>query len=282
VRRVLLHDIYRHFDFKERIQNRYLRNLMDVFWSRLESPDLRVAALLRGVSTASRRQHLKIYSREANEQAVLADLGVSGDYATSGSAIQMVFHNNLAANKVDFFLHRTIQTTVDLRLDGSADVEVEIDLRNDAPTEEGSVLVRPLRDDLPSGTNEMSLYVLMPRGSQATEMSVDGRDASVLTGTEGGYPLAWQLLDIGPQETGIVRMSYRWTRAMSADGSFELTLFPQATARPDSYDLMVTAPPGYAFRASEGGTKGAVTVAGKLREPLTMTLRVIPSEQDSR
>ena len=274
VRRVLLHDVYRHFDFKERIQNTYLRGLVDELWSRLESPDLRAAAMLRAVGTATRKQHMKIYSVDQAEQTVLSDLGVAGDYRRAGAAVQLLFNNNFAANKVDYFLHRDVKTEVTLREDGSADVEVEMTLANEAPTEPGSVLVRPLRDELPTGINDMTLYLLMPRGARATSLMVDGVDTNVLRGMEGAHPVAWQVLGIEPQDTATVRLSYRWPQAVE-DGAFELTLWPQATARPDSYEVTVAAPMGTTLVDSRGERRSTVAVEGVLREPYELVLRLV-------
>ena len=274
VRRVLLHDVYRHFDFKERIQNTYLRGLVDALWSRLENPDLRATAMLRAVGAATRKQHMKIYSVDGTEQRVLSDLGVAGDYRRAGPSVQLLFNNNFAANKVDYFLHRDVNTEIDLREDGSADVDVEITLTNEAPTAPGSVLVRPLRDELPTGINDMTLYLLMPRGARATSLVVDGVDTNILRGMEGAFPVAWQVLGIEPQDTATLSLSYRWPQAIE-DGSFELTLWPQATARPDSYEVTVAAPAGSALVDRRGARRSTVAVEGMLREPYELVLRLV-------
>ena len=275
VRRILLHDVYRHFDHKERIQNEYLRGLIDVLWSRLEDPDLRAGAAVRGLVEATLKQRVKIFSTEPHEQAVLSELGAAGDHTIAGPSVQMLFNNNFAANKVDYFLHRTVQTAVALSADGTADVEVEMLLENAAPAEEGSVLVRPLRRDLPSGVNDMIWYLLMPEGSVPRTLTMDGTDTNILEGKEGAYPVAWQLLAIDPQERATVRLSYRWPSAVTTAGSFELTLWPQAAARPDSFSLEVSAPPGYGLARGYGAAKEVVSVDGKLREPMTFAWELV-------
>lgn len=277
VRRVLLHDVYRHFDFKERIQNRYLRGLIDTFWNRLESPDLHVAATLRGVVEATRKQHIKLFSLDPEEERVLAELGAAGDYTTSGPSVQMLFNNNFAANKVDYFLHREIDTTVSLQEDGTAQVKVDITLSNDAPVETGSVLVRPLRDELPSGINDMILYLLMPQGATPSALTIDGTDTNVLTGAEGDYPIAWQLVDIEPQDSAHVLLSYRWPGAVDGEGSFELSLWPQAATRTDTYSVTVLAPDGFELSRARRGTSQAVTVRGRLRVPVALELQMVPA-----
>lgn len=279
VRRVLLHDVYRHFDLKERIQNEYLRRLIDVLWERLEDPDLRVAAALRGLAEATTKQRVKIFSVDPDEQALLAELGAAGDHTIAGPSVQMLYNNNFAANKVDYFLHRTMETAVTLHQDGTADVDVEMLLENAAPSEKGSVLVRPLRGDLPSGVNDMIWYLLMPEGAEPGALTIDGTDSNILEGREGAYPVAWQLLTIDPQQSATVRLSYRWPSAVM-DRTFELTLWPQAAARPDSFSLKVAAQPGYGLRRGNGPAMEVVSVDGKLRRPLTVRWELVALEDE--
>ena len=280
VRRVLLHDVYRHFDHEERIQNEYLRGLIDALWERLEDPGLRVADSLRGLGEAAVKQRVKVFSAHPDEQALLADIGVAGDQTIAGPSVQMLYNNNFAANKVDYFLHRTVQTAVGLHEDGTADVDVEILLENAAPSGKGSVLVRPLRRDLPSGVNDMIWYLLMPEGSEPKTLSIDGTDSNILEGRDGAYPVAWQPLAINPQKSATVRLSYRWPSAVT-DRTFELTLWPQAAARPDSFSLKVTAPPGYGLRRGPGAAREVVSVDGRLRRPMTLRWELIALDDES-
>lgn len=270
VRRVLLHDIYRHFDLKERIQNQYLQGLVDELWRSLEGNDLDVGPMLEGLAEAVREQRVKIYVPDDEIQTVLSDLAASGDYTAASPGVQMLFNNNFAANKVDYFLHRSVETSVFLNEDGSARVEVEVSLENDAPVEPGSVLVRPFQDDLLSGLNSMGIYLLLPAGARPGSMTIDDGHTNILRGREGRHPVAWQLLEIPPQKEASLRLVYRWPEAFDVgDGTFELTLWPQATARPDTYSIEVHAPAGYVLATRSGSTE-RLTRTGRLKEPVAV------------
>lgn len=271
-RRVLLHDIYRHFDLKERIQNEYLRGLIDRLWARLESSDVRVGPLARGLGRAAAEQHVKIHATDPQTAEELAALGIDGDYRAAGDNVQLVFNNNLAANKVDFFLKRRIATRIVMRADGSARVRTTVALANEAP-EASTVLVRPLRKDLPFGTNRLVLSFLLPRSAEPVALGLDASTSNFFAGREYDRPVAWQVLDVAPGETRRVRLDYRWEEAWShASGGpeLELTLWPQASVRPDFASLEVVPPPGYRVAA------GVPAQEWRLRTPRDIRIELAP------
>ncbi|MFP5299487.1 MAG: DUF4012 domain-containing protein, partial [Actinomycetota bacterium] len=125
---VLLFDIYREFERREDEQNAYLRDLVDSLWKKLAQGDVDGAELAKGLAHSIRTQHLKMYSADPDEQAALQDAGLSGDPRHYGPNVQMVFHNNFAANKVDYFLRRTQEITMVLDERGNADVVTTVQL----------------------------------------------------------------------------------------------------------------------------------------------------------
>jgi uncharacterized protein YndB with AHSA1/START domain len=285
-RRVLLHDIYRHFDLKERKQNEYLRGLIDELWSRLESGEVRAGGLARGLGTAATEQHLKVYVPEPRVTALLAELQIDGDYRSAGPNVQLVFHNNFAANKVDFFLKRRVDTELVLEDDGDIRGTTTVELVNEAP-EDTSVLVRPLRRDLDLGLNRMALSFLLPEGAEPRRLTLDRRDSNFFSGTEYDYPVAWQILDVEPGQTRTVRLSWTWPDAWQIDPDgpdLELTLWPQALVRPDFMSFTVVPPDGLAVAPGSqvGDTAldwehldGIARRAWRLRPPVTATIDLI-------
>ena len=278
-RRVLLHDVYRHFDLKERKQNEYLEGLIDELWDRLESGDVRAGSLARGLAVAAREQHLKIYVPDPTVAELLGELQIDGDYRSAGDDVALVFHNNFAANKVDFFLKRTVSTELRLTDDGSAAAITEVELVNEAP-EDRSVLVRPLSPDLPYGVNRMTLSFLLPVGAEPRGLQIDGRDSNLFEGAEYDYPVAWQILDIEAGATRTVRLRWRWPDAWELDPNgpdLELTLWPQALVRPDFAHLVVIPPEGY--EVARTSTLGDMTldrgpIMWRHRPPIALELEL--------
>lgn len=270
-RRILLHDIYRHFDLKERVQNEYLRGLIDQLWTRLESAEVEVGPLARGLGTAATEQHLKIYSNDPLAARRLAELGIDGDYRRAGPNVQLVFNNNFAANKVDFFLKRHVATRLRLLPDGSARVTTTVALINEAP-EDSTVLVRPLRRDLPFGISRMMLSFLLPRGSEPRALMLGRRTSNFFTGREYAYPVAWQILDVDAGETRTVRLAYRWPDAWRydpAEPDLELVLWPQGGVRPDFASVRVIAPKGYRVAAGPPAREWRLRTSRRIRVELT-------------
>lgn len=275
VRRTLLHDIYRHFDYREREQNEYLRGLIAAFMEALSSADLQVGGVISGLSIATARQHLKVYATDPVVQERLSELDVDGDYTRAGANVQVVFNNNFAASKVDFFLKRTVDTDVRLLEDGSASVKVTVSMTNEA-ADGKTVLVRPLDPALPFGTNHMLAGLIAPRGARPGRVTAQGRTVIQIPRRDADRALTLQALSIAPGATEAAIYRYMWPRAWSVDeGRFTLTLWPQAAVRPDFFTLAVTGPEGVAWDAPPGWrlSGAALETTGRLRAPFRAALR---------
>ena len=175
--------------------------------------------------------------------------GVDGDYGAAGPNVQLLYGNNAAANKVDYFLARTIDTLVELEPDGDALVTTSIELVNNVPPDApDSILFGPGVEGDRAGINGMVLYLLMPEGSRLTRSTIDGAPSEPLTGREGEHPVVYDLVEILPSETSTVEFTYRMPAAWDVgDGTFAFDLFPQATAVPDRFSLEVHPPEGPAL-----------------------------------
>lgn len=283
-RRVLLFQIYKHFVDRERVQNTYLRGLVEGLWTKVRDGELDAAGLVEALDTSSARQHLKVYSSRPDEQALLTELGVTADPSTVEQPMQLVYNNNNSGNKLDFFLRRHQSIDVSLSDNGRAEVSSSIALTNDVPRKGLRAAARAgVKTGLRLGDNRMSLHFMLPRGSKVGRLSIPGEPQRSYSGIDDGYPVEWMVLQVAPEETVTAGIDYSIPDAVTSDGDerrFEFTLWPQATARPDSYEVTVTAPPGYVLVDRKGGTDVVITVDGKLKEPLRLSYRVIPERAE--
>ena len=235
-RRVLLHDVYRHFHLVEHRQNRYFANLIDEIWQRVTSEDVETAALASSIAESVRKQHLKAFLVRSDEQAAVAAVDADGSFAGE-SGVQLVFNNNWSANKIDFFLRRRIQTLVRLNEEGSAEVSVDVQLSNEIEKLDRNVIARPgVQRELPIGLNRTLLSVVLPQGASGGRAFVDRRLITTRAGTDGGHRVLSVFVDIPPGETRMVSFTYEWPSPLDGD-RFRMTLFPQATVRPDVVTL---------------------------------------------
>jgi hypothetical protein len=276
---VLLKDIYVEFERREDEQNAYLRSLVDALWDKLATGEVDGTELIKGMAHAIRTQHLKMYSRTETEQLALERAGLSGDPAHHGPNVQMVFHNNLSATKVDYFLERTQSINVVVGEDGSARILTTVQLFNDAPRGELDVLKETDLNELPAGLNRMGLFFMLPEGAVIDQFFTGAVTNTYFDGMEGGvYPIAWKVLEAQVQETIQVAVSYTiedFVTIKNGRASLRFTVLPQVLVRPDALDVTVSAPSGYRIGPVSGaGSVDPFRFEGQLNSPRTFALRI--------
>jgi hypothetical protein len=276
VEEVIMRDSYLEFDEGPR-QERLLTDVIRGFWGKLQRGDFKSVKLATGVSDAVRAGHIKVYSRDTEEESSLAALGAAGDYFSAGPNVQLVFHENIAPNKVDYYLRRKVSTLVRLQTNGLARVTTEIVLRNEAPDEPASVLLGDGKR-FPVGTNVMLLYGLRPERSVLDEFSVDGRDVTPARIFDLDYPVTWYALEIAPGTEKVVSMTYRAPMRVVDDDTaeFEMTFFPHTTVVPDDFYVTVQAPDGFTIERATGVTIDGASAAGggPLIEPREVSVTI--------
>lgn len=279
---VLLKDIYLEFEGREDEQNAYLRDLVDELWRRLGKGDVDGEALAEGIARSIRTQHLKVYSTDASEEQTLVDVGVGGDPTRYGPNVQMIFHNNYAANKIDYFLERSQDVNVVIDENGDGHIVTTVELFNNAPRGERSLLKKSDLNELPSGLNRMSLHFMLPEGATVKELFTGGVSNSFFEDLEAGvYPTAWRLAELQVQERIQLSVSYDVEDMVVFDedeGTLEMTFLPQVLVNPDTFELKIVPPPGYRIGRDEPGARFSTepfTYAGELKSPKTFALDLI-------
>jgi hypothetical protein len=281
VAKFLMHDSYVMFPDAER-QSTVLGGLIRGFWGALREGGVDAAALAKGVAESAQSQHLKVYSREPEEQDALRTLGANGDYTHLGPNLQMVFHNNFAANKVDWFLNRRVETDIQITATGEARVTTTLTLDNPAPPgPPGTLLGNPVYNEYRPGVNGLFANFLLPEDATVYRFHVDGERSPYILHQDGRFPVAWDVVRIPPGGTSEVFVRYRVPGVLRTDRddtTLEWTLFPQGLVRPDDFELTVTAPDGTRLIPDDSPDPSledeTFTTSGKLEEPLTIRLRL--------
>lgn len=274
---ILLHDSYLELETTE--QNRFIEMLIGRFWNRVRSGNIQETKFVAGLNDAAAGQHFKVYSEDADSQVSMQQLEASGDYQ-AGPNVQIVFSNNYSANKIDYFMHRRIDTVMELRESQPAEVRTTVTLENRSPAGPPSLLIGeggPDRD--PPGTNTMLLSVLLPEGAVVRGVVNGGEIEEAATYVDAGSPVVWDIIEIPAGKTREMTVVYELgagTRGRS--GNLEMTLFPQATVNPDLYSLTVRAPNGSSIRQAADPTasgSSSVTVDGVLEVPRIFGFEVL-------
>ena len=250
VREVLLRDVYTRFEDRPKAQNEVLRSIVEEFWANLGSGDIDVGGFSDGLGEAVDTGHIKIFSTDAATEEAMVDFSVDGGYQDETSNVQAVFNNNSSANKIDYYLHRTLETHVAIDDDGVATITTTAVLANHAPEGQGGLMSGAFIEGQTDGVNTMSLYFVMPEGSTPLAMTMDGRDHTPYFGRDDGAPVAWALVRVPAGETRQVAITYR-LRDGIIDGRFPFTLFPQTTVNRDTFMLTAEGPDGRLLEVSE-------------------------------
>jgi Protein of unknown function (DUF4012) len=253
VRRVLLHDIYEGQE-DQAAQNAFLTQVIDSFWNRVRSGDLDPGEFASGLGEAAATQHLKLFSADETDESRIEDLRVGGGFTAYGPNVQLVYHDNLGANKVDYFLRRDIDTSVSLSNDGTATVNLDVQMTNGAPNSPDSVLLGPYKHNAETGVNRMYFNVVLPKDAVVQRYSRDGKSLRPLVEDEDGFPVMWDLFTIEPGATAEASLTYRVRRAVDLDvgkTSFDFFLVPQPAVVPDTFSFQARAPEGWHFEGFE-------------------------------
>jgi len=277
---VLLHDSYLRFGDDSERQNRYLAGVTRGFWDTLAAGEVDFAALATGAGEAVSAGHLKIYSQDERTQSGIRALDADGGVLQEGRNAQLVYHNNFAANKVDYFLKRRIETTVRLDERGGARVRTDVAMKNEAPGGPPSPLLGPGVRGEETGLNRMLLEFLLPEGARVKALTIQGRSIPPWIEREGRLPAVSEILGLPAGGHKQASLTYFIPDAASwagGRGRFSMTLLPHATVTPDHFLLKVIPPEG--FRAESVGAElspvgGAVRMEGELDGKKRLAVRV--------
>ncbi len=241
---VVLYESYARFPTAEQ-QNSYLKRLISAFWKRLGRGDIDTPAFVSGLGTAVRGQHFKVFALAARDQRALEQLDAAGDYGDLDPNVQLVYNNNVAASKIDFFLKRRTQTSIELAGDKAAKVTTTAILTNEAPDNPPPLFSPSTKGFGRPGLNAMYIHFMLPKGASppgfGTGFEIDGKRRQPLTGQEDGHPVVWDFVRIPPGDSLRVSVTYRLP--VTGD-KFAFTLFPQATVNPDEYSVTLSPAPG--------------------------------------
>ena len=260
VGKVLMRRTYTAFSSPEE-QNAYLRGVVETFWSEVTAGDFDSLAMVSGLGRAVATQHLKMYARDKEDFRSLSLLRAAGDFRYAGPNLQMVWNNNVAVNKVDYFLEREIATSIALDESGAAEVITEIRIENHSPAGPPSPLLGPGIKGDPPGLNRMYLNVLLPEGSRLRRFAVEGARRTPFQADEAGFPVVWDILEVPAGEQVVVDVVYSIPDMIaSAPGrkSVEFTMIPQASASNDKYSVRVRLPDVIDELVAEEGVRDGV------------------------
>jgi Protein of unknown function (DUF4012) len=157
--------------------------------------------LVEALSRSVQGGHLALASLHPEEQAALAGTRIAGGLPSGGGPFLQVLTQDVAGNKLDVYLHRTV--SVRPLPAGQADgatSEVTVDLRLDLPAERlpTYVIGNPFDPSGPYGRDRTELTTYLGAGAQFRAVTLDGKPVRHYFGGEQGHPLVDVVIVLDP------------------------------------------------------------------------------------
>ena len=278
---VTLSQAYQRFAKTERID--FLSTVADKVVEALTTGDLdKPEQIPSALGQAARQRHVMVYFRDEDEQALMSRIGADGSVPPpSGSDSVLVVNQNAGANKLDYYLRRSLRYSVKLDPGGgtpTASSTLDVTLANRAPASGlDAYVIGPNIEDISPGENLSITSVYGELG--VVQTSLDGRPLDMRHAREAGRNVAEAFLRLPAGSTRTLHVERRGRLHLQPGGWYTLDLLRQPTIQPDTVEVSVEVPDGWRVAEATGGlgtTDRRATGTLRLDQPLTLRVRVEP------
>ena len=275
--RILLHEQYLEFPAEQRDdREEFLADAVEALFDELTSGELpgpRVLADVLGPAVAGR--DLQLWSRHEAEQALFTTIDADGDQSRGDVDSVGVVTQNFAGNKIDWFLHRSLD--LDLRWNpdtGATSGTLTVGLENRAPASGLPQSIIGWGGDLVDGQIPvadgenlmlMTLYSTFP----IAEVRVGGETVDHEADRELGHHTATFLVSVPPGGRRQVRATVEGRATPGPRHT--VRVLRQPTVHPDEVRIVLSVPPGHRFVDGPGGR--SAELRGRSDRPLAATFR---------
>ena len=234
----------------------FLGDVAEAVWKRATQMNLgspaRLASILGG---AGRQGHLHLWFADPKEEALALRLDVGGAVPPVRSDSLLVTTQNASANKVDYYVNRHMDYTVQLDPDPSlrrarAKGTLELGLDNHAPAGISSVALGPFYPNFQPGEDRSFVSIYTPLTFR--DPTLEGLPTALESGTELGRNVFSNFTSVPAGTSRALSMKLDGTIALAPGGWYTLDLPRQPTIRPDDVSVHVEVPPGWRIAAVEG------------------------------
>jgi UDP-N-acetylmuramyl pentapeptide phosphotransferase/UDP-N-acetylglucosamine-1-phosphate transferase len=261
VQRVALFDAYvRYTDESQR--SGFLGNVAHAAFSaftKLQVGD--PSRLLAVLGPAAQGRHIQVYSSRAAEEAYLDQAGLAGALPSVRSDSVALTTQNLAANKIDYYLHRAISYGVTLTPAGNAggglpsraaaDATFGVRLDNTAPASGlPPSIIGPYEPGFRAGEESTYLSVYSPLSFVSA--SQDGKPTTLSSAADAKNNAYSAFMDLQSGQRADLNVNLSGSVTLLPGGWYELDLPHQPVVNPDQVSVTVTLAPGWKVKAARG------------------------------
>ena len=215
----------------------------------------RPATIARALGAASHEGHLVLAFARPDEQRLAEELDAAGHVGTVRSDALAVTTSNFAANKIDYYLDRTIDYRVRLQPDSTGaratvTSDLDVGLANTAPAAGlPQIVIGPFDDRFVAGLNRTFLSLYSPLAFGAS--SWNGTPAGVTPGVELDRNVLSMVRDLPAETTDT--LTTRLTGDVVLDhGWYDLEVVHQPTLNPDRVRVSIEVPDGWRIDKTRG------------------------------
>ncbi len=262
---VTQHQSYITYAGADAARRAFLEQLVRTVFDRLSNLDLHdPVTLVDALAPAVRAGHLMAYATRAPEQAYLASVGMAGGVPPVVSDALQLTTQNAAANKIDWYLHRTVTDRVHLTpvttAGGSSpaaahvSARVTVSLDNTAPASGlPPEVIGPGGPGFVAGQNRTFLTLYTPL--QFFGATLDGSPTGLSSLPELGRRADSTFVDVGAGQTATLSTNLSGTVHLLPGGWYGLDLPSQPLINPDHVHVVVTVAPGWKITGVRSATR---------------------------
>ena len=242
---------------------------------------------LRALIRAAADGHILVNATDPLVDAAFRSAGVAGALGPVGGGDYLALAvNNIAANKLDYYMQRSVAYDVTIGEDGAASAVSTVRFENDAPADaEPGYVFGPYEGkgldglDLLPGEAYQRSSLYCAGGCSLSGATHRGKPYAVQAYREQGYPLFVGLQRIPAQSADEVRydleLSDVWT-GNDGLGTYRLTVRSQPTLNPTTGMITIHPPAGSSIAYASSPLEvrdGAATWSGELSDVTTFEVR---------
>jgi hypothetical protein len=234
----------------------FLGDVAEAVWKKATQMNLGSPAHLASIlGGAGRQGHLHLWFADPKEEALAERLDVGGSVPPVRSDSLLVTTQNSSGNKIDYYVNRHMDYTVQLDPDPSvrrarAKGTLALGLDNHAPAGISSVAFGPYYPNFQPGEDNSFVSVYSPLTSR--DAMLDGQPTALEAATELHRNVFSNFTSIPASTSRTLTMGLDGTVALTNGGWYTLDLPRQPTIRPDDVSVHVEVPPGWRIAAVRG------------------------------
>ena len=197
-----LSEVYNRFDDQGQ-RRAFLASLVSALFERFSGPGTDPVELVRALQEPVAEHRVLVYSAHEQEQLDLARTGLAGALPAADGSVRGVVVDNAGANKLDYYLGRTVRYEIGCTSAGRTQTTLHVQLHNGAPP---TGLPRYVTSHAPAlasspSTNRLIVSVFVPAPTGLQGVTVDGATTSVTTGAQLGYDVFSTTVDVRAGQT---------------------------------------------------------------------------------